>query len=208
MGYIRLNNLKNYLFYKMPKCILNSESYKTKLSGYSKLGYMLILDRLGLSIKNKLIDENSNLYIYYSVKQMQDNLNISKKTAMKVFTDLIDAKLMTRIKKENKNEYVIYLFDIFKDEYKNKIMVENRNNSGVKSIPNDVENLHLNNNIYNKIKNNNKDYIKSNEFKNEKNNILVLKNKNYNQNIRHEITKKHYGRNYTNDFLENYYDNL
>ena len=54
----------------------------------SKLLYSFLLDRLLLSIKNNWHDENGNVYLIFTRKEVQDRLNLSDKTVTKAFKQL------------------------------------------------------------------------------------------------------------------------
>lgn len=157
MSNVNINNVKNYLFYKVPKCILNNEPYKTKLSPLAKLGYIFILDRLSLSISNKWIDKKGDVFIYYSRQDLQNDLPTTKKTAISIFKQLEELNLIHQFTQGKGLAYKIYVEDIFNQEYEVKKVVENSQQSSVKNTPVLVENLHPNNNKGN----NNENYISS-----------------------------------------------
>lgn len=77
---------------------------------------MLLIDRINLSKSNNIIDDEGNVYIYYTRENMQKELNISKATAIKICTELVQAHLIKQVK--DKHAYRIYLYDIFTDDYK------------------------------------------------------------------------------------------
>ena len=157
MPNVNINNVKNYLFYKVPKCILNNEPYKTKLSPLAKLGYIFILDRLSLSINNKWVDKKGDVFIYYSRQDLQNDLPTTKKTAISIFKQLEELNLIHQFTQGKGLAYKIYVEDIFNQEYEVKKVVENSQQSSGKNIPVPVENLHPNNNK----DNNNENYISS-----------------------------------------------
>lgn len=90
-----------------------------------------------------MIDNEGNVYIYYTRENIQKKLNISKATAIKVFKELLQVHLIKQIK--DKHAYRIYLYDIFDDNYK----VEKLNKEGTDSEANKVQNLYPNKNTYN-----------------------------------------------------------
>ncbi len=79
---ITLNN-----FICFPTALLTSDKYK-KLSNDAKLLFSLMLDRTNLSIANKWIDEDSNVYIYFSVQNITELLNCSKTKALRLLNEL------------------------------------------------------------------------------------------------------------------------
>ena len=69
MNLINKDFNKNFYFYKLPK-LLFKYPYN-KLSSNAKLCYILLLDRLNLSKSNNIIDNNGNIYIYYTRENIQ-----------------------------------------------------------------------------------------------------------------------------------------
>lgn len=159
MSNVNIENVKNYLFYKMPKCILKDEPYKSNLSPLSKLAYMLLLDRLSLSASNNMIDNNKDIFIFYSRQEMQDNLMTTRKTVISIFKQLEELKLITQIEQGKGLAFKIYLTDIFSNQYTKNKVVENLHITSGKITPPLVEKVYLNNNEYN----NNINHNSSNE---------------------------------------------
>lgn len=149
MSNVNIENIKNYLFYKMPKCILKDEPYKSSLSPLSKIAYMLLLDRLSLSISNNMVDSKNNVYIFYSRQEMQDNLSTTRKTVISIFKQLEQLKLITQIKQGKGLAFKIYINDIFTNEYTKNKVVENLHVTSGESTPPTVEKVYLNNTEYN-----------------------------------------------------------
>lgn len=100
---------QSYYFYKIPK-ILFTKKYK-KLSSNAKFCYMFLLDRINLSLYNNMIDEYGNVYIYYSRKDMERSLGLSKCTVISAFKQLVQFGLIKQV--ETDIGYRIYLYNIF-----------------------------------------------------------------------------------------------
>lgn len=94
MNLIKQNDNISFRYSTIPSLILYEEPYKTKLSDKAKLLYMIILDRLKLSMKNNYTNEKSEVYIYLSRKEVQKILNCSDKTITKAFNELISLDLI------------------------------------------------------------------------------------------------------------------
>ena len=62
--------------------------------------YSFLLDRLLLSIKNNWHDENGNVYLIFTRKEVQDKLNLSDKTVTKAFKQLSDVNLIYEEKQD------------------------------------------------------------------------------------------------------------
>jgi len=87
-----LSDMVNMRFYKMPKFLFTAEY--DKLSNNAKMLYMLLLDRLDLSIKNNWINENGEVYIIYSRSEMGEELRLSRPTITSSMKSLIESGLL------------------------------------------------------------------------------------------------------------------
>lgn len=95
---IKEYEVRSYLsFYKMPKVLFTDERYKT-LSSNAKLMYMLLLDRLELSVRNKWYDKNGDVYQYYKNDKLMEALNCSEKTVIKTKKELADKDLLSEVR--------------------------------------------------------------------------------------------------------------
>ena len=65
---------EQFTFFKLPKCLVEDEGF-VELSMDAKLLYALFLDRVSLSIKNGWIDNQGRVFIYYSIKNICEDLN-------------------------------------------------------------------------------------------------------------------------------------
>ena len=81
------NEASQYIFYRIPK-MLFTEPYFCKMSNDSKILYGLMLDRMGIFIKNNWRDENNRVYIYYFsvISQSQCHIIIRKQTSAMTMT--------------------------------------------------------------------------------------------------------------------------
>ena len=96
-------------FFKFPKPFIYDEKYKT-LSNNAKMLYMLLFDRLELSLKNGWHDKEGNVFQYYKNEQLMIDLNCnSNKTIIKIKKELKDAGLMTEVRQGMNLPNRIYL---------------------------------------------------------------------------------------------------
>ena len=96
-------------FFKFPKPFIYDEKYK-KLSNNAKLLYMLLFDRLELSLKNGWHDKEGNVFQYYTNEQLMIDLNCnSNNTIIKIKKELKDAGLMTEVRQGMNLPNRIYL---------------------------------------------------------------------------------------------------
>ena len=96
-------------FFKFPKPFIYDEKYKT-LSNNAKMLYMLLFDRLELSLKKGWHDKEGNVFQYYTNEQLMIDLNCnSNKTIIKIKKELKDAGLMTEVRQGMNLPNRIYL---------------------------------------------------------------------------------------------------
>ena len=94
MNLIKQNDNISFRYSILPSIILYEEPFKTKLSDKAKLLYIIILDRLKLSIKNNYTNDKNEVYIYLSRQEVQKILSCSDKTVTKTFNELISLELI------------------------------------------------------------------------------------------------------------------
>ena len=76
-----------FTYFRIPSQLITSPRFK-HLSTDSKLLYGMLLDRMGLSIKNEWYDDDGRVYIYYTVEEICNNLNCGRDKAMKLLSEL------------------------------------------------------------------------------------------------------------------------
>lgn len=94
MNLVKQNDNISFRYSTLPSLILYEEPYKTKLSDKAKLLYIIILDRLKLSVRNNYTNDKNEVYIYLSRQEVQKILNCSDKTVTKSFNELISLDLI------------------------------------------------------------------------------------------------------------------
>ena len=95
---IKKSDVSGYLaFFKVPKPLIYDSKYK-KLSNNAKLMYMLLFDRLELSLVNKWHDKEGNVFQYYTNEQLMIDLNCSEPTIIKTKKELKDAQLLKEVR--------------------------------------------------------------------------------------------------------------
>lgn len=75
---------------------LPREVLKWGLSLPAAVGYVLMLDRVGLSRRNDWVDEKGRHYIYYSLASLSRDLGVSETTVRKVLDELEKKGLLRR----------------------------------------------------------------------------------------------------------------
>lgn len=176
-NFYKIDEVKKYKFYQVPKELFTNELYNKKLSLTAKIIYSFLLDRLELSRKNKWINNKKELYLIFTREEISKLLNISVNTTIKAFKELKSIKLIYEKREVIGRPYYIYISKL----------VETTN-----------YNLNNLNDIHEKSS-----VMKLNKFKlintyDNKNNI----NNNY-KNKRFENQRQ-----YSEEFLESFYDNI
>ena len=87
-----------FSFIRIPKVLLLDEIFRT-LSIQSKMLYGMLLDRMGLSMKNSWFDSENRVYIVYKIADIQNDLGFSKKKAMDYLKELEDFGLVEKKKR-------------------------------------------------------------------------------------------------------------
>lgn len=85
--YFTGNEADQFTFYRIPK-LLFTNKYFSRLSTDAKVLYGLMLDRIGLSVKNGWMDEQNRAYIYFSVEDTMEYLNCKKNKAIATIAEL------------------------------------------------------------------------------------------------------------------------
>ena len=100
-------NIKPEKFWKVPK-FFAKEKYK-KISSHSKLLYSYMLDRMSLSLKNNLCDNEGQVYIFFTIDETMEMLNCSVNTALKVQKELEGYGLIYKSKSRGLHPSKIYV---------------------------------------------------------------------------------------------------
>ena len=147
-----------HLYYQIPMELFFNKNYIYKLNSDSKILYGFLLNRLTLSAKNNWIDEDGNVFLIFTRKEVQKMLNLSDKTATKAFKQLNECKLIHEKKQGANKPNLIYVGKIEHDEELTKVIRKNYDSRIVKSTTQDTKNLRPNynyNNYNNRVKKNN-----------------------------------------------------
>ena len=80
-----------FSFYRIPRQLVTGDRFK-RLSTDAKLLYGLLLDRMSLSAKNGWYDEQGRVYIYYTLDEIQEDLNCGHDKATRMLVELDNGK--------------------------------------------------------------------------------------------------------------------
>ncbi len=145
----KANEYLENVFYQIPKELFKNPYYKD-LSSDSKLLYALLLDRLSVSMKNKWIDEDGNIFLIFSRKEAEEKLNLSDKTVTKAFKQLADVKLIYEKRQGFRKNNIIYVGKINHISTAKIMSRKNYDSKNGKFTSQESENLRCSNNKYNK----------------------------------------------------------
>ena len=76
-----------FSFYRIPRQLITGQQFK-KVSTDAKLLYGLLLDRMGLSARNSWYDDAGRVYIFYTLDEIQEDLNCGHEKAVKLLSEL------------------------------------------------------------------------------------------------------------------------
>lgn len=95
INYYKANEILENKYYRMPQKLFENSLYQYTTSVESKLLYMFLLDRLTLSQENGWCDEEGNVYLIFTRKEVQKKLCLFEKTASKAFAQLVKVNLIS-----------------------------------------------------------------------------------------------------------------
>ena len=71
-----------------------NKKYKGKIQSAGKLLYGFLLNRLSLSAKKNWVDEDDNIFLIFTRKEIQERLDLADKTAIRAFEQLKDYNML------------------------------------------------------------------------------------------------------------------
>lgn len=101
----------SYSFYRIPRQLITGENYKG-LSVEAKLLYGMMLERMGLSLRNGWLDKTGRVYIYYTVEEIQSDLDCGHVKAGRLLAELDTVKgigLIERVRQGQGKPTKIYV---------------------------------------------------------------------------------------------------
>lgn len=215
---------EQFNFYRIPKLLFTDERLK-KLSTDAKVLYGLMLDRMSLSIKNDWFDDNNRVYIYFTLEDVIEYLDVCKDKATKLFAELDDVKGVGLIKRKRQGlgkPMMVYVMnfnsckidnDEVQDETSRDFNTPEKQDTGLpiisdscflKNRSTDSCNFDSNNIKYNNIENSNNNHILSSTKNDEIEDIKARgEYRTYiEKNIEYNIIVQNYGKEYADELLE------
>ncbi len=111
-----------FSFIKIPKLLLFDPKFSALSLGAVML-YGLLLDRMWLSSRRGWRDEEGKVYIRYKIKNIEDDLNLSEKTATKYLSELENIGLVEKLKVGLGQGNILYVKNFISQDLKNKAFI-------------------------------------------------------------------------------------
>ena len=102
---------EQFSYYRIPRLLVTGAQFKV-LSTDAKLLYGLMLDRMGLSLKNRWYDAVGRVFIYYPLEEIMEALNCGHNKAIRLLAELDKGSgigLIERIKQGQGKPTIIYV---------------------------------------------------------------------------------------------------
>ena len=166
------SNHGELIFFQLPKSIHYNEKY-LKMSVEAKYLYMLMYDRNKISITNNWVDDNGDIYIYFSIENICKELNIKDQKAQKLKKELMNHELIKEVRQglNKPNKIYVQVCDSNTDEsrtsenhYSGIVKITNQEQWKSLSNNNNINN-NKNNNIYSQNKSDDKHLVSKEDSK-------------------------------------------
>ncbi len=111
LDYYYGNEAEQYSFYRIPKILFTDPLFKG-VSVEAKVLYGLLLDRMGLSVKNNWLDGEGRVYIIFTIADVMETLGCAEQKANKLLNELDCSKgvgLIERVRRGLGKPNVIYV---------------------------------------------------------------------------------------------------
>ncbi|MBO6293822.1 MAG: replication initiator protein A [Selenomonas sp.] len=129
-------------FYQLPKSMFLVKKYR-ELSSNAKIIYTILLDKIGLSYRNKYFDDNGDIFIYYKWDDLIEFSGIAKTTFYKELGKLRELDLIHTIKQPFTNTNKIYV-SMLDDAASDEELYEDKSETGFYAADN-IEELEFQN---------------------------------------------------------------
>ena len=114
-----------FSYFRVPKILFRDIKFKD-LSNDAKTLYGILLDRMGLSVKNGWLDEQGRVYIIFPVQEVMDALGCADNKATKLFRELEKFGLIERKRRGLGKPNLIYVKNFADPRFRNR----GKNDSG------------------------------------------------------------------------------
>ena len=108
-----------FSYFRVPKILFRDIRFKD-LSTDAKTLYGILLDRMGLSVKNGWLDEQGRVYIIFPVQEVMDALGCADNKATKLFRELEKFGLIERKRRGLGKPNLIYVKNFTDPRFRNR----------------------------------------------------------------------------------------
>ena len=108
-----------FSYFRVPKILFRDIKFKD-LSTDAKTLYGILLDRMGLSVKNGWLDEQGRVYIIFPVQAVMDALGCADNKATKLFRELEQCGLVERKRRGLGKPNLIYVKNFADPRFRNR----------------------------------------------------------------------------------------
>ena len=108
-----------FSYFRVPKILFRDIKFKD-LSTDAKTLYGILLDRMGLSVKNGWLDEQGRVYIIFPVQEVMDALGCVDNKATKLFRELEKVGLIERKRRGLGKPDLIYVKNFADPRFRNR----------------------------------------------------------------------------------------
>ena len=108
-----------FSYFRVPKILFQDIKFKD-LSTDAKTLYGILLDRMGLSVKNGWLDEQGRVYIIFPVQEVMDSLGCADNKATKLFRELEKFGLIERKRRGLGKPNLIYVKNFADPRFRNR----------------------------------------------------------------------------------------
>lgn len=116
LDYFYGSQADEFSFYRIPKVLFTDSRYKS-VSMEAKVLYGLMLDRMGLSVKNKWMDDAGRVFIIYSIEEIMEALGCGNKKVSLYLNELErDCGLIERKRQGLGRPNIIYVKNFISDD--------------------------------------------------------------------------------------------
>ena len=115
LDYFYGTEAEQYTFYRIPKVLFTDPGFR-RITADAKILYGLMLDRMGLSIRNNWLDEQERVFIYFTLEEAMDAMCCGHNKAVSLFTELDKVGLIERKKQGQGRPTKIYVKNFIRKE--------------------------------------------------------------------------------------------
>ena len=115
LDYFYGTGAEQYTFYRIPKVLFTDPGFR-RITADAKILYGLMLDRMGLSIRNNWLDEQERVFIYFTLEEAMDAMCCGHNKAVSLFTELDKVGLIERKKQGQGRPTKIYVKNFIRKE--------------------------------------------------------------------------------------------